>query len=437
MKEEKNISTVIRDDLCTGCGACIALCPRRAIELTIDEKRGIYVPEIDEATCNNCGICLEICPGHEVDFIALNLDIFGKQPENPLVGNYKECYIGYANDEEIRYNCSSGGLITALLIYALKEGIIDGALVTRMKKDKPLEPEPFIAQTQEEIIEAARSKYCPVPANIAIETLLNSNVLNNIAVVGLPCHIQAIRKAEQRNKKLKNKIKFHFGLLCGGTHSFSATEILLYKLGINKENVQDISYRGAGYPGKITVKLNNGQKQVVPFIDYFEPRFGPRFFRPIRCNYCTDGTAELSDLSFGDAWTKECKKSEKLGQSICIARNEVGKKFLKQVKDNKIIHIRQLTDEEFKQSTDGMLKSKKKHVNICLRFAQLVQKRKVPRYNLHLIKPNILSIPIGILPYLNSYMGCSIICKKILQKLPLRLLKIYHLAIAGYFRYLL
>jgi coenzyme F420 hydrogenase subunit beta len=47
--------------------------------------------------------------------------------------------------------------------FALEEGIIDGALVTRMKKDRPLEPEPFIARTREEIIEASKSKYCGVP----------------------------------------------------------------------------------------------------------------------------------------------------------------------------------------------------------------------------------------------------------------------------------
>ena len=38
-----------------------------------------------------------------------------------------------------------------------------------MKKDNPLEPEPFIARTREEIIEASKSKYCPVPANIDAE----------------------------------------------------------------------------------------------------------------------------------------------------------------------------------------------------------------------------------------------------------------------------
>ena len=76
------IASVVKDGLCTGCGTCIALCPNRAIELTINEKKGIYIPKLNEEKCNNCGICFKVCPGHEVDVKQLNLEIFGKEPEN-------------------------------------------------------------------------------------------------------------------------------------------------------------------------------------------------------------------------------------------------------------------------------------------------------------------------------------------------------------------
>jgi coenzyme F420 hydrogenase subunit beta len=81
MTENNNtITQVVKDGLCTGCGTCIALCPNEAIELTINEKKGFYVPELNEGKCNNCGICYEVCPGHSVDFKQLNLEIFGKEP---------------------------------------------------------------------------------------------------------------------------------------------------------------------------------------------------------------------------------------------------------------------------------------------------------------------------------------------------------------------
>jgi len=37
--DENTISQVVKDELCTGCGTCIALCPKKAIKLTIDEKK--------------------------------------------------------------------------------------------------------------------------------------------------------------------------------------------------------------------------------------------------------------------------------------------------------------------------------------------------------------------------------------------------------------
>ncbi len=156
------------------CGTCEALCPKNAIKMQITTKNGIYFPKVDDNECNNCGICCKICPGDEIDFESLNRDIYGKNPENLFVGNYVRSLVGYSQDKEIRYNASSGGLVTQTLIFAIEEGLIDGALVTRMKKDDPLKPEPFIARTKEEIIEALGSKYCPVPANIALKEILKS-----------------------------------------------------------------------------------------------------------------------------------------------------------------------------------------------------------------------------------------------------------------------
>ena len=131
---KNKIEEVVKNDICTGCGTCVALCPGEAIKLTINEKKGIYVPKIDEEKCNDCDICYEVCPGHEVDFKQLNLEIFGKEQEDILIGNYLNCYIGHSTNYDIRYNSASGGLVTQLLIFALEEGIIDGALVHKNEK---------------------------------------------------------------------------------------------------------------------------------------------------------------------------------------------------------------------------------------------------------------------------------------------------------------
>ena len=237
---KKTIEEIRDAGLCTGCGTCVGLCPNSAIHLSKVED--IYIPILNEKKCNKCGTCFEVCPGYSVNFRELNLMIFGREPQNSPLGNYVNCYMGHATDPGLRYNCASGGLITGLLVFAIEEGIIDGALVTKMSDTHPLEPEVFIARTKDEIISASKSKYCPVPANIALRDVLREE--GKFAAVGLPCHIQGIRKAEIINKKLAKKIVLHLGLFCNHGSTFSATNYLLTKMDLKSKDVKRIDYRG-------------------------------------------------------------------------------------------------------------------------------------------------------------------------------------------------
>lgn len=45
---------------CTGCGACVDVCPARAIHLTEDEAG--RCAEIDQQACRRCAACVEACP---------------------------------------------------------------------------------------------------------------------------------------------------------------------------------------------------------------------------------------------------------------------------------------------------------------------------------------------------------------------------------------
>ena len=389
----ETIAQVVKDGLCTGCGTCIALCPEEAIELRIDENKGLYIPELNEEKCNNCGTCYKVCPGHEVDFKELNLEIFGNESEDVLIGNYLNCYIGHSTDYNIRYNSSSGGLVTQLLIFALEEGIIDGALVTRMKKDNPLEPEPFIARTKEEIIEASKSKYCPVPANIALKEILKEE--GKFAIVGLPCHIHGIRKAEHINKNLKEKIILHFGIFCGGCLSFFGTTFMLQKMGIRKEDVKKIDYRGEGWPGGVKIILKNNK---IIFRGYWYNSG----FSPLRCTLCCDHTCELSDISFGDAWLPELK-DDKVGRSMVISRNEIGEQLLRNSISLKKIELNKTKNNKILQSQWDSLYFRKM-LRAHTTFFKLLGKD-VPTYNTELVPSNFNAYLNAILIYLRIYIS--------------------------------
>lgn len=398
--DKKVIRTIVEvaaNGLCTGCGTCVGICSKDAIRMEKSNSGASYYPQLDAGMCDNCGLCFRVCPGHFVDFKALNRDVFGKEPEDVLMGNYRDCYLGHATDDNIRYNAASGGLVTALLIFALEKGVIDGALVTKMSDKNPLEPQPFIARTKDEIISAYKSKYCPVPANVALREIIKEE--GRFAVVGLPCHIHGVRKAELANKKLKEKIVLHIGIFCSHTDTFWQTEFLLKKLGITEEDVAKIDYRGEGWPGSMSILLKDGKKVSVP-ISEANSLHGLWLHALLRCALCCDLTTELADVSCGDAWLPEIIANEKMGKSIVIPRTNIGEALCLEAVQNRYIKLEETSSYKVKQSGD-MMQTKKKDIKVRFLIRRLFNKA-IPTYNTTLIQPGPINYLRGGVVYLNA-----------------------------------
>lgn len=45
---------------CCGCGACVCVCPRGAVEMAPD-RYGFLYPAVDVNLCVSCGLCLRVC----------------------------------------------------------------------------------------------------------------------------------------------------------------------------------------------------------------------------------------------------------------------------------------------------------------------------------------------------------------------------------------
>jgi coenzyme F420 hydrogenase subunit beta len=374
------IAPVVRHKLCTGCGTCAGICPRDALDMSLDARKGCYVPRLDRNRCTQCGLCWEACPGHSVDFEALSAALFGAVPEDIALGRYLGCYVGHATDENVRFSSASGGLVSALLIFALEEGLIDGALVTRMRRGQPLTPEPFLARTREEILSAAGSKYCPVAANIALKEVLAGK--GRIAVVGLPCHIQGIRKAEQRLPVLAERIRYRISLACSLDFSFRGTLRFLKNLGIAPDSVAAFQYRGRGWPGTAWIRLKDGTERTVPYPECYRP-LGPYSLR--RCTLCSDMLGELSDLTCGDAWTPARVQTDKIGSSFTVARTPEAEELLEMAAAKEVVELSELGLEELLASQHHAL-FKKRKLPARLRLFRW-SGRRVPVYRQKLLTP--------------------------------------------------
>lgn len=352
------IQEIESSNLCTGCGTCAGICPNSSIDLLIDDKKGLYIPKINFDTCDECGMCLKACPGSSLDICDFHLDNVDNKIDDFLLGEFKNCYLASSNEPDIRFNSSSGGTVTSLLIFALEQGLIDGALVTRMDKQNPLRSEPFIAKTKEEIIEASQSKYCPVSTNVLISEILKED--GRFAVVGLPCHIKGFKMAENINRKLKKKVVLHLGLFCSHTNSYSFTEFLIKKFNVEMGDIEEIRYRCRGWPGGTLIKLNDSTEKFIPNQSSFWNTISNGFFfTPHRCLLCDDVTSELADISFGDPWLPEIMNKEKVGISILISRSEIGQELVSNASLNGNIEITPLDSNDIIRSQKTFLHFKK------------------------------------------------------------------------------
>jgi coenzyme F420 hydrogenase subunit beta len=404
---DKTIEFAVRTNLCTGCGTCEGICPKDAIKMQIDHCKGFYIPKINVERCNMCGLCFEVCPGQNLDFKLLNQYVFAKEPDD-LLGNIRQCFKGYAIDNNIRYNSSSGGLVTALLIFALEQKIIEGAIVTKMQKNNPLEPEPFIARTKEDIIEASKSKYCPVPLNIILKLVLHDNNPGKLAVVGLPCHIHGIRKAEARNKKLKDKILLHFGLACSHTDSFIETEQILNKHEIIKENVAQLDYRGYGWPGMMMVYLNDGTTKTIAYEKYIKYH-ELYFFTPKRCILCGDFINRFSDMSFMDAWLPEIIKDDHIGCSLIVVRNEMAQNICKKAMTEKAVQLDKISAFDIIRS-----QGKSRLANRDLKAQMFLSKmfrRAIPQYNMKIPQSKPINFLRALILNINIWISFNRYCR--------------------------
>jgi coenzyme F420 hydrogenase subunit beta len=345
---DSTIQLIVRRGLCTGCGTCAAVCPSKALVIFENRKTGTYQPQLDASKCTRCGSCLKACPSVPTNFDNLKMSVFNRKNTRPFVGEYVRCYSGYATSHEIRSMSTSGGLISALAIFALENGNVDGVLTTRANDKKPLYPHSFIARSKIDVLSSVGSKYCPVPANCALNEVIEGK--GRYLVIGLPCHVQGLRKLQAFNKELSNKIPLVFGIVCNHTPSFNATRFLLKKLNIPEQELVRINYRSWGWPGGIHISLKDGSEHFVPFkSSYYWGYVFQKFFWPKSCMVCDDKLCQLADVIFMDAWLPKYS-SEKLGISLLAVRSIKGDEFVKKAIEKGIVTLKETSIEDVLKS---------------------------------------------------------------------------------------
>jgi coenzyme F420 hydrogenase subunit beta len=199
-----------------------------------------------------------------------------------------------------------------------------GALHVAADKKEPLTNRTVLSRNRSEILSRAGSRYAPASPCDGLEMI--ETAPGRCVFIGKPCDVTALRKAQTVRAELDRNIGIAIGIFCAGTPSTQGTLDLLHTLDIDPDRVEGLRYRGKGWPGKFSVKLE-GQEKPREVLTYMDAWGFVQKYRPYRCYLCPDGTSEFADISCGDPWHRAIKEGEQ-GYSLVLVRTEKGRQII-------------------------------------------------------------------------------------------------------------
>jgi coenzyme F420-reducing hydrogenase beta subunit len=281
-----------------------------------------------------------------------------------IMGEYESAYLSHASDPDLRTISASGAAVSAMLIHALEAGAIDGALVARtIVEDRKVRARFYIASTREEILASRGSIY--VELKFAAEALpLITEFDGTLAVVGLPCHIDVMRRRMRRDAGVRAKVKVLIALVCG--HSSRPQLIDNYTAALERRRrakLVDYHFRSGHWRGQSTARFEDGSTEKNPF-SRFSVYQNLYFFSEKKCFQCIDHFGYNADVSVGDVWSMPLK-NDPVKHSGLIIRNPCGRGFHDAVVGAGVLNSRTIDAAEI---MEGQARTAPFHYNISARM---------------------------------------------------------------------
>ncbi len=322
-----NVEDVAAWQLCCGCGACAYVSPDDIEMIDVLEygrRPRFRTGRIAEAPS---AAALQVCPGIDLtfDFDAETPGLIGELL--PAWGPVLEIWEGHAADSEIRYEGASGGVATALSLYAIEHAGMHGALHIQGREDVPYLNQTVLSTTRQGLLAGAGSRYAPAsPCDRLkmIETAPRPSVF-----VGKPCDVAAVCKVLPLRPRLAKKIGLTIAFFCAGTPAAVGTMKMFRKMGIDDPStVRCVRYRGQGWPGSATVVFSHDGTLETRRLTY-EQSWGEilQKYRQWRCYICPDHTGMFADIAVADAWHRPIDQGQP-GLSVLMVRSERGRQIV-------------------------------------------------------------------------------------------------------------
>jgi coenzyme F420 hydrogenase subunit beta len=317
---------VITSGLCTGCAGCVIACPHDVIGYK--HESGEYRPfhledELGPDNCihgeKGCTSCTRACPRFRAWELEADEHLFGRaRRDDEMAGVFKDVILCRASDDTVYETGQDGGLVSAILMWCLERGYIDGALVSYLEGDKGgWKARPGVATNRAEVLASAGSRYTYSANTMAFPEAMERG-LKDLALVGMSCQTSIGPVMWSRKVgKVGRPIKLNIGLLCSKSFDDALFDELFWvKYGLPKDEIVKMNIKGV-----FQVWMRNGDYHEINLKEcHAWTREG--------CLHCPDFAAEHADIStggIGDAtdWTLTVVRTD-LGREIIMRMLEEG-----------------------------------------------------------------------------------------------------------------
>ncbi len=322
MNISSDLSGVISSGMCIGCGACEMA--DRSVRVTLNPSKLIYEPESAGSSA-----AAAVCPAVAVDYEGLHSYLFPGAAVGPF-GVVRSVHLSQSTNRDRNVAASSGGLIKELLRDVLASGDVDAVIA--LDHVDGIEFAARLVRTVDDVDSLPGSIYHNLKQTSALELL--KTTAGRLAVVAIPCQLEGLYSwVRTCEPQLREKIVLTVGLLCGWQYSHHSINAMGEYLGYDPADITDISYRGGGPVGKLTVTTGSGDTFTASRrVDFGYQVAFDRHFNTPRCHLCVNHSNFLADLVVGDAWLPSTVFT-KTGISLVICRTAYAESLLARLVD--------------------------------------------------------------------------------------------------------
>jgi coenzyme F420 hydrogenase subunit beta len=323
----QRLFAIVEQGLCIGCGLCQSVAGEDRVRVT-KTSSGYLHPVIEgELDHDTVDRIYEVCPGTRIEGLPQRLVEPDTRHDN-VWGPWRRMVRAWAGDPEIRFEGSTGGVLTALGQYLLTSGRVEFILQVKTSAAEPSFGDPTLSFTEADVFEAAGSRYGPAAALTDIGAALDRG--QPFAFIAKPCDVSALRNYARQDDRVDQLVRYMLVMVCGGFGTPQGTINFYQRVGIDPERVTGLRYRGRGCPGPTRVETGD-EAQEFHYIDYWGED-ETTWSLPFRCKICPDGIGEAADIAAADTWIgggpNRVDSVDDPGTNALIARTRAGEELI-------------------------------------------------------------------------------------------------------------